>query len=221
MKTLRAAAAALDLRTLRAVIFAALVASALAACDKPSTAPAAPPPAEVSAQSTGHYCGMLLADHDGPKGQIHLASRGEPVWFSSVRDTVSFLRLPEEPRDIAAVYVNDMAKATHWEQPERGAWVDARAAWFVIDSRMRGGMGAPEAVPFSDKAAAEAFRDKQGGRLVRLDDIPDAYVLGPVEMPDHSAGHEAAAGASSRGQDAAGASHGQDAAGVQSHHARH
>ena len=134
------------MRTVRATILAAaLSVSVLAACGKSSPPPAAPPPAEVSAQATGHYCGMRLADHDGPKGQVHLASRKDPVWFSSVRDTVSFLRLPEEARDIAAVYVSDMARARSWERPEPGAWVEARAAWFVIDSRMRGGIGAPQA----------------------------------------------------------------------------
>lgn len=160
----------------------------LAACDK--AAPPAPPPspAEVSGDATGHYCGMLLADHEGPKGQIHLASRDGPIWFSSVRDTIAFLRLPEEAKDVVGVYVNDMGKAQQWDQPEAGTWVDAREAWFIVDSDMRGGMGANEAVPFATASGAESFRAKHGGTLARLDDIPDAYVLGPVElmppMPD-------------------------------------
>lgn len=153
----------------------------LAACDK--AAPVAPPPpAEVSDEATGYYCGMLLVDHEGPKGQIHLASRSGPIWFSSVRDTIAFLRLPEEAKDVVAVYVNDMGRARNWDQPEAGTWVDARAAWFVVDSSMRGGMGAPEAVPFATETAAESFRARHGGRVVRLDDIPDAYVLGPVDL---------------------------------------
>ena len=149
-------------------------------CTQEPSAPP-PPPAEVNAEATGHYCGMLLVDHEGPKGQIHLASRSGPAWFSSVRDTIAFTRLPEEPRDITAIYVNDMARATQWEQPEPGAWVDAREAWFVIGSDMRGGMGAPEAAPFSEESAAEAFRAQHGGRVVRLTGIPDRYVLGPVD----------------------------------------
>jgi copper chaperone NosL len=168
---------------------AALAASLLAGCERAPTASAAPPaPFEVSAQATGHYCGMLLAEHEGPKGQIHLSSRDQPVWFTSVRDTVAFLRLPEEARDIEAVYVNDMGRAKNWTEPERGTWVDPRQAWFVIESTRRGGMGAPEAVPFSDEAAAESFRAAHGGKVVRLDGIPDAYVLGPVNLA--SAGHE-------------------------------
>ncbi|WP_298233837.1 nitrous oxide reductase accessory protein NosL [uncultured Azohydromonas sp.] len=160
----------------------------VAGCKRSASLPA-PPPAEVHAEATGHYCGMLLVDHEGPKGQVHLASRKEPLWFSSVRDTLAFMRLPEEPRDTTAVYVNDMARAKHWKQPEAGAWVDPRKAWFVIDSDMRGGMGAPEAVPFSDWALAEAFTASHGGRVVRLGDIPDAYVLGPVDLHGSGARH--------------------------------
>ncbi|QOY63733.1 nitrous oxide reductase accessory protein NosL [Lysobacter sp. H21R4] len=154
----------------------------LAGCNKAAPDVPPPAPAEVSDEATGHYCGMLLADHEGPKGQIHLASRTDPLWFSSVRDTIAFLRLPEEAKDVAAVYVNDMGKAQHWDEPEAGTWIDANAAWFVLDSAMRGGMGANEAVPFSTEAAAEAFRAKHGGSIARLGDIPDAYVLGPVDL---------------------------------------
>ncbi|HSN33064.1 MAG TPA: nitrous oxide reductase accessory protein NosL [Ideonella sp.] len=171
------------------VLGAALLALMIAGgCDGKPTAAAPPPaPVEVQADSTGHYCGMLLADHEGPKGQIHLASRKETVWFSSVRDTIAFTRLPDEPRDITAIYVNDMGRAKNWAQPEPGTWIDARQAWYVIDSDRRGGMGAPEAVPFSDQAAAEAFRGRYHGRVVRLADIPDAYVLGPVDLPGAAA----------------------------------
>lgn len=159
----------------------------LAACDKGGPPAPPPAPAEVSGEATGHYCGMLLADHEGPKGQIHLASRDDPIWFSSVRDTIAFLRLPEEAKDVVGVYVNDMGTAQHWDQPEAGTWVDARNAWFVLDSDMRGGMGANEAVPFATEPGAESFLAKHGGTLARLDDIPDSYVLGPVDlmpMPD-------------------------------------
>lgn len=171
-------------RQLRGLAVVALLAGLawLSGCDRRAPAAPPPPPAEVQADAVGHYCGMLLVDHEGPKGQVHLSSRDKPVWFSSVRDTIAFLRLPEEPRDIAAVYVNDMGRATEWAQPGPGTWTDARQAWFVIESDMRGGMGAPEAVPFADRGAADAFQARHGGRVLRLADIPDAYVLGPVDL---------------------------------------
>lgn len=168
--------------TVSKFILVALAASLLAACDAEPEAVAPVTPVEVTSDAIGRYCGMLLADHEGPKGQIHLAGSDEPLWFSSVRDTIAFTRLPEESKDIAAIYVNDMGEAQTWAQPEPGTWIEARDAWFVIESSRRGGMGAPEAVPFSDEAAAEAFRSAHGGKLVRFDDIPENYVLGPVEL---------------------------------------
>lgn len=172
--------------TLRALAFASVLAlaaaaSTLAGCDRGTTsATPAPTPDEVLAEATGYYCGMLLADHEGPKGQVHLADRDAPLWFSSVRDTLAFLRLPEEPREITAVYVNDMARAQNWAQPEPGAWVEAREAWFVLGSDRAGGMGAPEAIPFSREDAARDFVAQHGGRLARLAEIPDDYVLGAI-----------------------------------------
>lgn len=165
--------------TWAAIGLAILIASG---CDRAAPAGPAPVAAEVPDDATGHYCGMLLSDHEGPKGQIHLESREGPIWFSSVRDTVAFLRLPEEASDVSAVYVNDMGLARSWEHPEPGTWVDAREAWFVVESTMQGGMGAPEAVPFSTQSAAGEFRHEHGGRVVRLDGIADDYVLGPVDL---------------------------------------
>ena len=68
---------------------------------------------------------MNLLEHKGPKGQIILASQAEPIWFSSARDAFSFTMLAEEPKDILAVYVSDMAKAPSWDKPGANNWVDA------------------------------------------------------------------------------------------------
>ncbi|HMO48750.1 MAG TPA: nitrous oxide reductase accessory protein NosL [Rubrivivax sp.] len=166
-----------------ALLGVVLAVALVSGCERRAEQAARRSPNEVLAEATGYYCGMRLVDHDGPKGQVQLASGGAPIWFSSVRDTLVFLRLPEEPRDIAAAYVNDMGRSKDWKQPDAGAWVDPRDAWFVIDSRARSGMGTPEAVPFSDQAAAEAFRVVQGGRVVRLDGIPDVYLFDSAREP--------------------------------------
>ncbi len=47
---------------------------------------------------------------------------------------------------------------------------------------MTGGMGAPEAVPFGNEAAAKDLIAQHGGKLVRLEDIPDDYVLAPLDV---------------------------------------
>jgi copper chaperone NosL len=141
----------------------------LAGCSK-QEAQVAPPAHTLTADAVGHYCGMLLAEHAGPKGQILLTGDDKPVWFTSVRDTLTFLALPEEAKTIAAVYVSDMAKAPSWDQPGADNWVLAANAVFVVDSDRRGGMGGDEAVPFSSEAAAETFVGQYHGRIVHFDE---------------------------------------------------
>ncbi|MCU6620020.1 nitrous oxide reductase accessory protein NosL [Achromobacter sp. 77] len=150
---------------------------ALSACG--GDEPAAPPPAPqaVTADAVGHYCGMMLKDHAGPKGQIFVKGRAAPVWFSSIKQVFAYTRLPEEPKGLAALYVNDMAAAGPDGAADPKAWVDAREAFYVIGSSFLGGMGAEDAMPFSDQARAIAFAQAHGGRVVRFADVPEDYVF--------------------------------------------
>jgi len=150
----------------------------LAGCEKEAkTAP--PAPFALTTEAIGHYCGMNVLEHPGPKGQVILDAKvAEPVWFSSARDTLAFTMLPEEPKDYAAIYVSDMAKAPSWEKPGTTNWIDARTAFYVIGSALRGGMGAEETVPFSTRDAAAQFVAKNGGKVVTFADVPRDYVLG-------------------------------------------
>jgi copper chaperone NosL len=159
----------------------------LAACREEA---AAPDPHILTDAAIGHYCGMMLTEHEGPKGQILLKGTDQPVWFSSARDTIAFTLLPEEPKDIAAIYVSDMGAAPTWAEPGASNWTDARAASFVIGSDAEGGMGGNEAVPFADRTSAEAFAAEHGGEVVAFDAIPASYILpdAPPPEPDHN-GH--------------------------------
>jgi copper chaperone NosL len=146
----------------------------LTACSKEEAA--APAPQAMTADATGYYCGMLLTEHGGPKGQILLRGTDTPVWFSSVRDTINFLRLPEEPKDIGAIYVSDMAKAPSWEEPGAENWIAAADATYVIGSDRQGAMGGAEAVPFGAKEAASAFAAQHGGKVVSFEEARAALV---------------------------------------------
>jgi copper chaperone NosL len=159
----------------RALAFALLIPIALAGCQE--KAAQLPPPHKMTAEDIGHYCGMNLFEHPGPKGQIFATTLIEPVWFSSVRDTLAFTMLPDEPKDIQAIYVSDMGKAASWDKPGADNWVEARKAFFVIDSRVKGGMGGDEVVPFSDQGAAQRFATDNGGRIVTFEQVPRDYVL--------------------------------------------
>ena len=161
-------------RAMAAMLFAAL---ALVGCDDKKTADA-PPPHELTASAIGNYCGMNMLEHPDQRRRSSWRAGIEPVWFSSARDAFSFTMLPEEPKDIRAIYVSDMARAPSWEQPGANNWVDAKQALFVMGSRVKGGMGADEAVPFSDRGAADKFAAENGGQVMTFAEVPRDYVLG-------------------------------------------
>ena len=151
----------------------------LPACGEEAPQNRAATPQEPDREAVGYYCNMIVVDHPGPKGQIFLADTATPLWFSSVRDTIAFTLLPEEPKDIASIFVNDMGQGS-WGSPAPGSWIDARSAWYVIGSEQRGGMGAPEVVPFSDRQKAVAFAAEEGGEVLQFDAIPNDYIFQPM-----------------------------------------
>lgn len=138
---------------------------------------AAPPAQEITLDAIGHYCGMTLQEHVGPKGQIFLVNQESPVWFTTIKQVFAYTFLPEEPKSIAAIYVTDMSGVGNWQQPEPGAWIDAKHAFYVIESKFIGGMGAEDALPFSDQAKAQVFINQHGGRIVSFADMPEKYIL--------------------------------------------
>ena len=148
----------------RAAVLLTLLALLAVGCDDEDKAAAKkPPPVALTQDAMGHFCGMALVEHPGPKGQILLRGDRRPVWFSSARDTVAFTYLDEESKAISAIYVSDMGKAPDWEHPGPDDWVEARRAWFVLGSNRRGGMGAEEAVPFSDQVPPSASPPSMAG----------------------------------------------------------
>ncbi|HYH17435.1 MAG TPA: nitrous oxide reductase accessory protein NosL [Azospirillum sp.] len=166
--------------TLKATLLAAALLLPLSAC-KEEVAAVAPPPQAIAADAVGHYCGMNLSDHEGPKGQVILKGRDKPVWMSSVRDTFAFTMLPEEPKDYRAVYVTDLGRAADPANPDLNAWVDARKAWYVLGSAMKGGMGEAEPMPFAEETAARAFAARHGGTVKRFAEVKEDEILQPPQ----------------------------------------
>ncbi len=158
-----------------------LAVALLAGCSEQEIA-SVPQPIIMSEEAVGHYCQMIVLEHDGPKAQVHLAGMDAPLWFSQIRDAFVFDRLPEETAEVAAIYVNDMGAAGSWEEPGADNWIAADQALYVIDSSRRGGMGAPEFVPFATEDAARAFTQDFGGTIISYAEITDAMVLEPVDV---------------------------------------
>lgn len=174
------------------IVLVLLTALSVSACGEEQPKADVQPPAELTREAIGYYCNMIVKDHLGPKGQIFLHGRSEPLWFSSVRDALAFTLLPEEPKNITAIYVNDMGRAS-WSSPEDDTWIEARDAWFVIGSNKVGGMGAPEAVPFAEQSAARTFAALHGGQVTGFSDLPSAAILSAApNRPSMTAGTHAA-----------------------------
>lgn len=149
---------------------------ALAACKEEQAGLPAPVPLTESA--VGYFCQMNVVEHPGPKGQAHLDGQpGRPLFFSQVRDTIAFMRMPERDGRVLAVYVSDMGAAPSWEDPGINNWTLIDKASFVVGSDADGGMGTPEIVPFADPAKAQAFAARHGGKVMALKDIPDEAVF--------------------------------------------
>ncbi|MCJ8151684.1 MULTISPECIES: nitrous oxide reductase accessory protein NosL [Shinella] len=145
-------------------------------------------PQDMTPETLGHYCQMNLLEHPGPKAQVFLEGNAAPLFFSQVRDAVAYMRGPEQVAPILAVYVNDMGEAgATWDRPGDGNWIAADKAFYVLGSARAGGMGAPEAVPFSSRERAEDFVLAEGGRVLTLADITDDMVLAPVQAGEDQA----------------------------------
>lgn len=116
--------------------------------------------------------GMVLKDFPGPKAQIHYAE-GKPDFFCDLMELFAAVLMPEQKRAVAALFVQDMGKAD-WAHPD-GHWIDAKTAIYVVGARKAGSMG-PTFGSFAQALDAEAFIKKEGGMLVRFDQVTPEMV---------------------------------------------
>ena len=122
----------------------------IAGCGENSVA-VDPHPREPNSHAIGHYCRMTLTEHVGPKGQILLEGWSEPLWFTSVHDAFTYIAqdLGNEA-EMAGFWVNDMGQGS-WEKPAPGSWIEAKSAFYVVESKKSASMG--EARPCPSKSA--------------------------------------------------------------------
>lgn len=133
---------------------------------------APPKPQEFTRDTTCALDGMLLADYPGPKGQIRYAD-GTSEYFCDPMEMISILLRPEQSRQVAAAYTQDMGQ-TDWKAP-RGHWIEAKQAVYVSGSNLHGAMG-PTLAAFARPSDAEAFAHRHGGRVLRFEQILPATV---------------------------------------------
>jgi copper chaperone NosL len=128
------------------------------------------PPAVASEPTAETVCaldGMVLNDFPGPKAQIHYAE-GAPDFFCDLIELFAAVLAPEQKRAVTGLFVQDMGKA-EWDHPS-GNWIDAKKAVYVVGSRKQGSMGTTFG-SFAGFADAETFAKREGGKVLRFDQI--------------------------------------------------
>jgi len=116
-----------------------------------------------------HLCGMIISQFPGPKGELYQKTSEDVAKFCSTRDMFSYLLQPENQRQVQQVFVHDMSK-TPWQKTDDQYFIDARTAWFVVDSSQKGAMGKTLA-SFSLFDDALAFSKEYGGKVYPFDEI--------------------------------------------------
>ena len=150
-----------------------LVCLALVACDKATSPPAVEASLAFHPSDECHVCGMVINDFPGPKGAA--VGAGDVKKFCSPAEMLGWWLQPENHRADVKLYVHDMGRS-QWSTPDDAHLIDARTAYFVIGSGLKGAMGVVLA-SFSDPQAAEKLARDTGGRVLRLEDI-NQEVLG-------------------------------------------
>ena len=152
-----------------AAALSALMAT-LAGCGGEVTAAQTFRPVPFGKHDRCQVCGMVISHYEGPKAEVVIkGAEGEPVKFCSGRDAFSFARQPENERRLLAFFIHDMG-ATDWAEPSDDALIPAKDAWYVYGSKVEGVMGT-EPIAFGTEAAAKAFQEKEGGKIVRYADV--------------------------------------------------
>lgn len=152
---------------------AALGGLALAGCGRQDDASGPAAAANFDNAASCALDGMLLADYPGPKGQILVSGQAQPEWYCDTIELLNVMLRPEQLRKLRGAWVQDMARAD-WEQP-RGHWIAASSAHYVLGSRRKGSMGAT-AASFADAAAAQAFAQQHGGRVLAFAELKPEMV---------------------------------------------
>lgn len=135
-------------------------------------------PVAFHADDECHVCGMVVLDFPGPKGQA--IEKGGVKKFCSTGEMIGWWLQPENRVLDVRLYVHDMAHGS-WEQPDDAHLIDAKSAWYVAGTQLKGAMGAVLA-SFSDEAAARQLAAEHGGRVLRFEEIDQAVLQEGVGM---------------------------------------
>lgn len=174
-------------RTFLAGAAVAALAGCLSGATPTETAPPTPIALDGGEQCDG--CGMVIADHPGPNGQLFYQDHApeghdNPAWFDSVKELFAY-HFEKQRLDWEAlvVYATDYSAVDYSLSTERGttylsshtsadSFADATELVFLVGSDVHGAMG-PDLIPFSVEADATALAADHGGEVVAFEDVDE------------------------------------------------
>jgi len=127
------------------------------------------PPIIFESGDECHLCGMLIVQFPGPKAQAFESRSPRIRKFCSTTDMFSWYLQPENKPNINEIYVHDMAQ-NNWEKPDDARLIDARTAFYVIDSSRKGSMGKTIS-SFAKMLDATNFSNQWGGQVITFEQI--------------------------------------------------
>lgn len=162
------------LTTMRAVA-GLMMCLLLTACDNPAQATYSSAAAAFHPSDECHVCGMIINGFPGPKGEV--VERAGVKKFCSTAEMIGWWLQPENHHSDAKLYVHDMGRSP-WTAPDDAHLIDARDAFYVVGTQLKGAMGVVLA-SFSSREAAENLVAQQGGRLLRFSEITPGLLQQP------------------------------------------
>ncbi|WP_262382589.1 nitrous oxide reductase accessory protein NosL [Pseudomonas proteolytica] len=155
----------------------------LVGCDKPVAAGVGDGPVAFHPADECHVCGMVISEFPGPKGQV--VEQGAAKKFCSTAEMLGWWLQPENHHAQSKLYVHDMGRS-HWDTPDDAHLIDAKTAYYVLGTGLKGAMGVVLA-SFAEQAVAQKVASDTGGRVLRFEEIDLALLQQPAGM-SHS-GH--------------------------------
>lgn len=161
---------------------------ALAGCTGDESPESPPEPATVSAGMQCDVCGMVIADHPGPNGELFYANQQpgdheNPARFDSLRGCLFPYYFEHDTLgwEAVALYVTDYSTVDYTlstadgetyisSHTAPGSFTDGREAFYVVGSGIQGAMG-PDFISFSSRGDADAFATDHGGNVLSFDEI--------------------------------------------------
>ena len=168
-------------RTGGQALLAMLLAFGLAACGDKQEVQQSLDPVAFHESDECHVCGMIIADFPGPKGQA--VDKAGVKKFCSTAEMLGWYLQPENKLLDAKLYVHDMGKS-EWAHPSDEHLIDARTAWYVAGTPLKGAMGVSLA-SFADEQQAQQLAAEHGGRVLRFEEIDHAVLQQGADMRHH------------------------------------